>query len=112
MISGVHAIVFSKVAQADRTFFRDIFGFQSVDAGKGWLIFALPPAEVAFHPSDENGVYELYFICDDLQSEMSLLAKKDIKCSRVKEAPWGFSTQIRLPGGGEVRLYQPKHPRP
>jgi catechol 2,3-dioxygenase-like lactoylglutathione lyase family enzyme len=111
MISGAHVIVYSKNAKADRAFFRDVLGFKSVDAGHSWLIFALPPAEAAFHPSDENGVHELYFMCDDLKSEMASLAKKDVKCSKVQEALWGSITKMRLPGGGEVRLYQPKHPR-
>ncbi|HLQ51475.1 MAG TPA: hypothetical protein VK129_08255 [Terriglobales bacterium] len=110
MISGAHVIVYSKNAEADRTFFRDVLGFRSVDAGHGWLIFALPPAEAAFHPSDENGVHELYFMCDDLKAEMASLAKKDVKCSEVQEAPWGSITKMRLPGGSELRLYQPKHP--
>ena len=110
MISGAHVIVYSKNAEADRAFFRDVLGFKSVDAGHGWLIFALPPAEAAFHPSDENGVHELCFMCGDLKGEMASLAKKDVKCSEVQEAPWGSITKIRLPGGGEIRLYQPKHP--
>ncbi|HTD23396.1 MAG TPA: hypothetical protein VK738_12125 [Terriglobales bacterium] len=97
-------------AEADRAFFRDVLGFKSVDAGHGWLIFALPPAEAAFHPSDENGAHELYFMCDDLKAEMASLAKKDVKYSEIQEAPWGSITKMRLPGGGEVGLYQPKHP--
>src|SRR5437899_11283197 len=109
MISGAHVIVHSKDAEADRAFFRDVLGFKSVDAGHGWLIFALPPAEAAFHPSDENGVHELYLMCDDLKAEMSSLAKKDVKCSEVQETQWGSITKMRLPGGGEVHLYQPKH---
>jgi hypothetical protein len=80
-----------------------------VDAGHGWLIFALPPAEAAFHPSDEN-VHELYFMCDDLKGEMASLAKKNVKCSEVQEARWGSITKMRLPGGGQVGLYQLKHP--
>jgi catechol 2,3-dioxygenase-like lactoylglutathione lyase family enzyme len=110
MISGAHVVVYSKNAEADRAFFRDVLGFKSVDAGNGWLIFALPPAEAAFHPSDENGVHELFFMCDDLKAEMASLAKKKVKCSKVQEAPWGSITKIRLPGGGGLRLYQPKHP--
>ena len=111
MISGAHIIVYSKNAEADRTFFRDVLGFQSVDAGRGWLIFALPPAEAAFHSSDENGaVHELYLMCDDLKAEMASLAKKDVRCSTIEEARWGSITRMRLPGGGEVGLYQPKHP--
>jgi hypothetical protein len=110
MISGAHVIVYSKNAEADRAFFHDVLRFKSVDAGHGWLIFALPPAETAFHPSDENGVHELYLMCDDLTAEMASLAKKGVKCSRVHEERWGSITKIRLPGGGEVGLYQPKHP--
>jgi catechol 2,3-dioxygenase-like lactoylglutathione lyase family enzyme len=109
MISGAHVIVYSKDAEADRAFFRDVLGFKSVDAGHGWLIFALPPAEAAIHPS-EDCVHELYFMCDDLKAEIASLAKKDVNCSKVEEARWGSTTKIRLPGGGEVGLYQPKHP--
>jgi hypothetical protein len=110
MISGAHVIVYSKNAEVDRTFFRDVLGFKSVDAGHGWLIFALPPAEAAFHPSDKNGVHELYLMCEDLKAEMASLAKKRVKCSEVQEAPWGSITKMQLPGGGAVHLYQPKHP--
>jgi catechol 2,3-dioxygenase-like lactoylglutathione lyase family enzyme len=110
MISGAHVIVYSKDAEADRTFFREVLGFKSVDAGHGWLIFALPPAEAAFHPSERNDVHELYFMCDDLKAEMAALAEKQVRCSEVKEERWGSVTKIRLPGGGEVGLYQPKHP--
>jgi catechol 2,3-dioxygenase-like lactoylglutathione lyase family enzyme len=109
MISGAHVIVYSKNAEADRAFFRDVLGFKSVDAGHGWLIFALPPAEAAFHPSEEI-VHELYFMCDDLKAEMASLAKKSVECTKVQEARWGSITKMRLPGGGEVGLYQPKHP--
>ncbi len=112
MISGAHVIVYSKDAEADRAFFRDVLGFKSVDAGHGWLIFALPPAEAAVHPSEESGSHELYFTCDDLKAEMSSLAKKGVKCSAVQEQRWGSITRMRLPGGGEIGLYQPKHPRP
>lgn len=110
MISGAHVILYSKDAEADRAFFRDVLGFPSVDAGRGWLIFALPPAEAAFHPSDQNGAHELYFLCDDLQAEIAGLAKKNVKCSEVHEERWGSITKVRLPGGGDVGLYQPKHP--
>jgi len=110
MISGAHVIVYSKDAAADRAFFRDVLGLESVDAGHGWLIFALPPAEAAFHPSDENGVHELYFMCDDLKAEMASLAKRDVECSEIQEERWGSITKMRLPGGGKIGLYQPKHP--
>ncbi len=110
MISGAHVIVYSKNAEADRAFFGDALGFKSVDAGHGWLIFALPPAEAAIHPSDGSGTHELYFMCDDLKAEIASLAKKGVKCSKVEEQRWGSITKMRLPGGGEIGLYQPKHP--
>ena len=110
MIFGAHVVVYSKDAAADRAFFRDVLGFAPVDAGLGWLIFALPPAEVAVHPAEEDGRHELYFLCDDLQAEVSALRQKGIRCSDVQEARWGPITRIRLPGGGEAGLYQPKHP--
>ena len=110
MISGAHVIVYSKDAEADRVFFRDVLGFKSVDAGHDWLIFALPPAEVALHPSDEDGVHELYLMCDDLKAEMASLTRMNVACSEVQEARWGSTTQMQLPGGGNVGLYRPKHP--
>jgi len=110
MIFGAHVIVYSKDATADRAFLRDVLGFSAVDAGHGWLIFALPPAEAAVHPAEENGRHELYFMCNDLQAEISALGQKGISCSEVQEARWGSITHIRLPGGGDVGLYQPKHP--
>ena len=110
MISGAHMVVYSKDVEADRAFFRDALGFKSVDAGHGWLIFALPAAEAAFHPSNQNSVHELYFLCDDLKAEMASLAKKHITCSAVEEARWGTIAKMQLPGGGEIGLYQPKHP--
>ena len=110
MISGAHVIVYSKNPEADRAFFRDLLGFKSVDAGHSWLIFALPPAEAAFHPSEGSGAHELYFMCDDLKAEIASLAKNGVKCSAVEEQRWGSITKMRLPGGGEIGLYQPKHP--
>jgi catechol 2,3-dioxygenase-like lactoylglutathione lyase family enzyme len=110
MIFGAHVILYSKDAEADRAFLRDILGFASVDAGHGWLIFALPPAEVAVHPAEDNTRHELYLMCHDLKAEISALSKKGVRCSEVQEARWGSITKIRLPGGSEVGLYQPKHP--
>src|SRR5580692_748616 len=110
MLSGAHVIVYSKDAEADRVFFRDVLGFSAVDAGHGWLIFALPPSEAAFHPAEANGKHELYFMCDDLKAEISALATQGVKCSEVHEERWGSITKLRLPGGGEIGLYQPKHP--
>jgi len=110
VITGAHVIVYSKDAEADRAFFRDILGFQSVDAGHGWLIFALPPGEAAFHPDEKNDRHELYFMCDDVKAEMSALKKKGVACSDVHNERWGSITKIKLPGGGQIGLYQPKHP--
>ena len=110
MIYGAHLIVYSENVAADRAFFRDVLKFASVDAGNGWLIFALPPAEAAIHPSHESGVQEVYFMCDDLEAEMANLAGKGIECSEAKDARWGSITKVHLPGGGEIGLYQPKHP--
>jgi catechol 2,3-dioxygenase-like lactoylglutathione lyase family enzyme len=110
MISGAHIIVYSKDAAADRAFFRDILGFPSVDAGDGWLVFALPAAEAAFHPDATNNRHDLYLMCDDLEAEMSALKAKGIICSEVHEARWGSITKLPLPGGGTIGLYQPKHP--
>ena len=110
MIFGAHVIVYSRDAEADRSFFRDILGLSSVDAGHGWLIFALPPAEVAVHPAEQPAGDELYLMCDDLDAEIRGLAEKGVHCSEVEEARWGSVTKIRLPSGGEIGLYQPKHP--
>jgi hypothetical protein len=110
MIFGSHVIVYSQDATADRDFFREVLDFSSVDAGNGWLIFALPPAEVAIHPADETPSVALYFMCDDLQAEIRALEAKGVTCSQVDEARWGSVTKIALPGGGEVGLYQPRHP--
>jgi hypothetical protein len=110
MIFGAHVVVYSTDPAADRVFFRDVLRASSVDAGHGWLILALPPAEMAVHPADENGRHELYFMCDDLASEIAAMREKGVRCSDVQEARWGSITRIQLPGGGEVGLYQPKHP--
>jgi catechol 2,3-dioxygenase-like lactoylglutathione lyase family enzyme len=111
MISGAHVVIYSKNAEADRAFFREVLGFNSVDAGHGWLIFSLLQAEAAVHPSDQDA-HELYLMCDDLKAEMASLAKRGVQCSKVEEARWGSITKIRLPGGGSIGLYQPKHLRP
>ena len=110
MITGVHAIIFTRDADADRAFFRDVLELPSVDAGGGWLIFALPRAEVAVHPAQENDRHELYLMCEDLKTITSALDAKGIHCSEVQEPPWGSLTMITLPGGGQLGLYQPKHP--
>lgn len=112
MITGLHAIVYSPDADKVRAFLRDVLGLKSVDAGHGWLIFAAPPAELAAHPiqADEKAHHEFYLMCDDLKTTMNELAGKGVKCDAPMEAPWGSATTIHLPGGGELGLYQPKHP--
>jgi catechol 2,3-dioxygenase-like lactoylglutathione lyase family enzyme len=109
MIFGAHIVLYSKDAEADRAFFSDALGLKSVDAGHGWLIFALPPTEAAFHPSEENGLHELFLMCDDLPAEMASLNEKKVAFSEVKEARWGSTVRMRLPGGSDIGLYQPKH---
>jgi catechol 2,3-dioxygenase-like lactoylglutathione lyase family enzyme len=111
MISGAHVIIYSTDPEADRAFFRDTLKFPHVDAGHGWLIFKLPPAEIAVHPSEENNVHEFYFLCDDLNKAMEDLSKGGIRCSEVQEQRWGSITKITLPGGGQVGLYEPRHPK-
>ena len=112
MISGAHIVVYSKNAEADRKFFRDVLRFKSVDAGHGWLIFALPPAELAFHPSEKNDAQELYFLCDDLKAEMVSLATKNVKCSRVEEARWVPSRRCCFPGAARSASINQGIPRP
>ncbi|HKA20297.1 MAG TPA: extradiol dioxygenase [Blastocatellia bacterium] len=112
MFSGAHVIIYSKDAEADRAFIKDVLGFRSVDVGHGWLIFALPPAEVAVHPGDENDQHDLYLMCEDLKQTIAALDAKGIECTNVQETPWGILTSIKLPGGGQLGLYQPKHARP
>jgi hypothetical protein len=112
MIRGAHVIVYSKDADADRAFFRDVLRYESVDAGHGWLIFALPPAELAVHPSDENDTHELYFMCDDVHAFIAEMKKQSVPCTAVEELRWGSLTRLTLPGGGKIGVYQPKHPSP
>ena len=112
MIHGAHVIIYSKDAEADRAFFRDVLKYESVDAGHGWLIFALPPAEVAVHPSEENDVHELFLMCDDVQARIAEMKKKKVECSPLDEQRWGSITRLTLPGGGKLGIYQPKHASP
>jgi predicted enzyme related to lactoylglutathione lyase len=111
MISGAHVIVYSTDADADRAFFRDVLDLDSVDSGGGWLIFALPPAEVAVHPAETNGGHELYLLCTDLEATVAELKGKGIAIrGPVQEQPWGRLATIVLPGGGDLGVYEPKHP--
>jgi catechol 2,3-dioxygenase-like lactoylglutathione lyase family enzyme len=110
MITGAHVIVYSRDADADRAFFRDVLGYRHVDAGGGWLIFKLPPGEVAVHPADQPS-HELYLMCDDVNATVEELTAKGVRCGPVSDQGWGLLTSIRLPGGGELGLYEPKHPK-
>jgi catechol 2,3-dioxygenase-like lactoylglutathione lyase family enzyme len=110
MIFGAHVIVFTHDADADRAFFRDVLELESVDSGGGWLIFAMPPMEVAFHPTDETPTNEIYLLCDDLASEMTRLETKGVSFTAVDDERWGTVTRFTLPGGTTIGLYQPKHP--
>ncbi|HKW87207.1 MAG TPA: hypothetical protein VJN21_00465 [Candidatus Acidoferrales bacterium] len=120
MIHGAHILIYSENPEADRAFFRDVLGYASIDAGGGWLIFKLPPAELAVHPADGikpevHGNQKmlgavLYLMCDDLKAQIKMLVSKEVKCTEIAEERWGIRTSIRLPSGGEIGLYQPKHP--
>jgi catechol 2,3-dioxygenase-like lactoylglutathione lyase family enzyme len=112
MLTGAHVIIYSTNADADRAFFRDVLGCPFVDAGHGWLIFALPPSEVAVHPASENGRHELYLMCDDVQAFTMEMMAKGVATSAIREERWGAVTELTLPGGGQVGVYQPKHPSP
>jgi catechol 2,3-dioxygenase-like lactoylglutathione lyase family enzyme len=110
VITGMHAIIYTRNPDADRAFFRDVLGFHAVDAGEGWLIFAAPPSEVACHPADSNDRRELYLMCDDIEMEIARLAEKGVACDSVTDEGWGLLSAVRLPGGGDLGLYEPRHP--
>jgi catechol 2,3-dioxygenase-like lactoylglutathione lyase family enzyme len=113
VITGIHAIVFSAEAEKVRAFFADVLGMTSVDAGGGWLIFALPPAELAVHPADGESRHELYLMCDDIHATLAELRAKGVEVARdVSDQGWGLLAAIRLPDGSAFPLYQPRHPSP
>ncbi len=113
MITGMHAIVFSPEAEKVRAFFADVLGMPSVDTGGGWLIFALPPAELAVHPADGQGRHELYLMCDDIQATLAELRDEGVEVARdVSDQGWGLLAAIRLPDGSEFPIYEPRHPSP
>jgi len=112
MINGAHTIISSRNPEADRAFLRDILGLPHVDVGNGWLIFGLPPAEVAVHPSERNDEHELYLMCDDVQALVAALGGRQVACGPVEDRGWGLLTQVTLPGGGTLGVYQPRHARP
>jgi hypothetical protein len=112
VIIGAHSILYSRNPDADRTFLRDVLRFPGVDVGGGWLIFGLPPSEVAVHPSEENDVHELYLMCDDVTAFIRDMKKRGIACGPVQSPGWGVLTHVMLPGGGKLGVYEPRHARP
>src|SRR5262245_9740089 len=112
MINGTHILIYSRKAAADKKFFKEILKCPSVDVGGGWLIFGLPPSELAFHPSQGNTLLEFYLMCDDIDRFIEEMKKHDIECSRVSGQGWGRLTEITLPSGGKLGVYQPRHARP
>jgi hypothetical protein len=112
MIIGAHSIIYSRNPEEDRAFLRDVLKLTNVDVGDGWLIFGLPPAEVAVHPSDKNDVHEFYLMCDDVEVFVAEMKKSNIACGPVQNQGWGLLTHLNLPGGGQLGVYQPRHARP
>jgi catechol 2,3-dioxygenase-like lactoylglutathione lyase family enzyme len=119
MILGAHVLIYTTNPDADRAFFRDVLEFQGIDIGGGWLIFKLPPSELALHPGDGQFAQRhadhvmpgalVYLMCDDLQATIASLAKRNVQCTDVETEEWGIRTTIRMPSGGEIGLYQPTH---
>jgi len=109
-IIGMHTLIYSKKDDATRQFFRDVLGFPAVDAGHGWLIFAAPPTEIAVHPAENDEYHELYLMCDDIDATVNELSAKGVALSPIQERPWGRSTQLTLPSGQQLGLYEPRHP--
>jgi predicted enzyme related to lactoylglutathione lyase len=112
MITGAHSIIYSKNPEADKAFFKDVLKLTNVDVGQGWLIFGLPPAEVAVHPSKKNNLHEFYLMCDDIEVFVIKMADFGIKCTKPQDLGWGILSQLNLPGGGKLGVYQPRHKRP
>ena len=112
MINGAHAIIYSKDAEADRAFLRDVLKLPSVDVGRGWLIFGLPPAEVAVHPGESNDVHELFFMCENVEAFVAEVGRHGLSCDPVQDQGYGLVTHLTLPGGGRIGVYQPRHARP
>jgi hypothetical protein len=112
MIIGGHSIIYSKNPDADRAFLRDVLRLTNVDVGGGWLIFGFPPAEVAVHPSEKNDVHEFYLMTDDVEAFIAEMKKSRIACGAARNLGWGLLTEVTLPGGGKLGVYQPRHARP
>jgi hypothetical protein len=112
MITGAHALIFSTNAEADRAFLRDVLELPHVDTGNGWLIFGLPPAEVAVHPYEHDDKHELYLLCEDIEAFVAEMRTRGITCGEVKDEGWGLLSYLTLPGGGKLGVYEPRHARP
>jgi hypothetical protein len=112
MITGAHTIIYSNNVEADKEFFKNILKLTNVDVGRGWLIFGLPPSELAVHPAEGNNSQELYLMCDDIKLFIKEMDKNNIPCSDPSDQGWGILTQFTLPGGGSLGVYQPRHARP
>lgn len=112
MIIGAHSILYSKNSEADRAFLRDVMKLPNVDVGGGWLIFGLPPSEVAVHPSGKNDEHEFYLMCDDVEAFIEEMKEAGVACGPLHNQGWGVLTQVMLPGGGKLGVYQPRHARP
>jgi len=113
MFAGLHAIIYSADAEADRAFFRDVLRWEAVDAGSGWLIFAAPPAELALHPAETApGMHELFLMCADIEATLTALAEKGVETAPVSDEGWGLLSRLTLPDGSKLGFYQPRHPGP
>ena len=112
MIIGTHSIIYSRNATADRAFLAHVLELSGVDIGDGWVIFALPPSEVAVHPATTNNRHELYFLCEDIESFVDRMRGLQVPVTKVQQQSWGYLTSVRMPGGGRIRVYQPLHKRP
>ncbi len=112
MISGAHAIIYSTDDEADRTFLREVLRLPYVDAGDGWLIFSLPPAEIAVHPARTSGAQEIYLLSDDIETFVQEMDKRGISCTPIESQRWGLLTHVTLPGGARLGVYEPRHARP
>jgi hypothetical protein len=112
VLTGAHTIIYSTAPDADRAFLRDVLGLPGVDVGGGWLIFGLPPSEIAVHPSNRNDVHEFYLMCDDIRAFVAEMQTRAVVCEPLETQPWGMLTRVVLPGGGRLGVYQPRHARP